>query len=83
MKTKITMIVFLLTLQGCMGADFSRSIGLDSVAPDEFLVTTQNPLEVPKDFTLPKPQDANNSKLAKHEKNLSEGENLILERASQ
>jgi Protein of unknown function (DUF3035) len=42
-------------LAGC-GDDVTRTLGLTRGAPDEFTVTTRNPLAMPPNFDLPLPQ---------------------------
>lgn len=53
-----------LVLGGCGDSSLSRSFGLTRDSPDEFSVTTQQPLSMPPDFSLrapdpgaPRPQD--------------------------
>jgi hypothetical protein len=58
------MLVPVLALGGCGDSSLSRSFGLTRDSPDEFSVTTQQPLSMPPDFNLrapdpgaPRPQD--------------------------
>lgn len=57
-------LVAVLALGGCGDSSLSRSFGLTRDTPDEFSVTTQQPLSMPPDFNLrapdpgaPRPQD--------------------------
>jgi hypothetical protein len=57
-------LVPMLALGGCGDSSLSRSFGLTRDSPDEFSVTTQQPLSMPPDFNLrapdpgaPRPQD--------------------------
>jgi hypothetical protein len=85
---KINFILLLLLCQGCVGTSLSRHFGLETKAPDEFLVVSQPPLVIPGEFNLPIPTDgADNAHKAISDnssgnKNYSQGENMLLEKAS-
>jgi hypothetical protein len=86
---KISLILLLLLCQGCVGTSLSKSFGLETKAPDEFLVSSQPPLVIPSEFNLPTPKnDTGNSNIfvpsttSNSDKNYSQGENMLLEKAS-
>lgn len=98
-QLKIVIIFSILVLfSSCNSRKTFEDAGLIKSSPDEFLVTTRPNLKVPKDFSLPSPQEKNSestsedgrnliikdsNKKASSSKALSKSEEKLLKRASE
>ena len=77
---KLSYIILLLVISAC--SNFKEKAGLVKYQPDEYQVVTNPPLSIPPDLNVSSPEEleAKKTSVAQvNNKNLSKGENLILQ----
>ena len=77
---KLSYIILLLVISAC--SNFKEKAGLVKYQPDEYQVVTNPPLSIPPDLNVYSPEEleAKKTSVAQvNNKNLSKGENLILQ----